>query len=280
MPKRLSVITSPFEELHQSSLDPPFATTSHATRTSHISPHSVRSPSPSPSSMTSSRTAVATSDDGSPYAPASERSFSSATLVSTPIKNKSPKSEPEVKRAPDPFSPATPSPLSPSLFSKSPASPSEPFSPPASYRPPQPHSHPPHDRPLPPSEVFSRTSPPLLLPHLDAHLDNLPPAPFTHPSNDTVFPPFSTLAEGIAAPGGAIKDQLWNLVGKRKVQFAALKSGSVFDTVAGWGIGVEGSNLLSSMYSLEGAYGAVQVVALVLTSIGEYRAGLHMCGLG
>jgi hypothetical protein len=90
--------------------------------------------------------------------------------------------------------------------------------------------------------------------------------------------------------GLKLNDYLWNLVRKKKDRWGILKPSSLADTITGWSLGAEGSSVVSSLYSLEGgepsrsayrkvgrylitsfsasvAYGAVQIMALVLTSV-------------
>ena len=201
----------------------------------------------------------------------------------------------------------------------------------------------PQYNPLPPAEVFSRSSLPLSIPHLDQYLASLVPPDFPplrgagvdgKAVGSGLFPPFDLLAtkdglggEAVAVPGEWIRRGTWNLgefcfVLGADMAWRSLtlfesefpKSASSGSSMLGHGrsrcsirsptgrleqryvcfarLGIscylphvvdqdpypsldpppQGSNFMSSLYSLEGAYGAVQVLALVLGSVGERQA--------
>ncbi|KAG7099182.1 hypothetical protein E1B28_001051 [Marasmius oreades] len=120
--------------------------------------------------------------------------------------------------------------------------------------------------PISPTELFSRKAPPLYLPKLDSYLESLPQPPFNNVKTNReaeMFPPMDRLVES----GYSVEELEAN---SRVAPFWRNKKtllGSAVNVV----LGITGSSMLASFYSLQGVVNTVQVFALILSTIVPFK---------
>lgn len=115
--------------------------------------------------------------------------------------------------------------------------------------------------------VFARTAPPLHLPRLDGYLSTLPTPSFSRGSEnkETMFPPMDQLArtglslENLEANGSSAP--LWR------------NRTTILSSSVNWLLGLMGSSVLASFYSLQGVSNTVQIFALILSTIVPHAGG-------
>ncbi|THH34000.1 hypothetical protein EUX98_g138 [Antrodiella citrinella] len=114
--------------------------------------------------------------------------------------------------------------------------------------------------PIPASVIFSRSAAPLYLSHLDNFIATLPAPSFPIlEKKGAMFPPMDRLA----ATGKTLED----LENNNQVAPYWRNRTSIFGTLTGWVLGITGSSLVASFYSLHGLFDTIQIFALILNTI-------------
>ncbi|KAG8849341.1 hypothetical protein FRB96_000877 [Tulasnella sp. 330] len=148
-----------------------------------------------------------------------------------------------------------------------------------------PHRH--HSNSPPPveaTELFSYRAAALSLPELDRYIEELPEPQFSQPKDQAKG--VSSIIEGMSHHGPVDEGRQNKLTPKKfppldlldganimdlrnnsSVPPAWRDRNSLFSVVTGWVLGLTGSSMIATFYSLQGVYDSIQVFALVLTSI-------------
>ncbi|KAJ7630901.1 hypothetical protein FB45DRAFT_833713 [Roridomyces roridus] len=112
--------------------------------------------------------------------------------------------------------------------------------------------------PIPATVVFARNAPPLYLPKLDAYLSKITPPSFSG-KEPTMFPPMERLAQS----GSTIEDLEYNF----KIAPWYRNRDTILGSALSLVLGVTGSSAVTTFYSLQGFNNAVQVFALILSTL-------------
>ncbi|KAL0581635.1 hypothetical protein V5O48_000451 [Marasmius crinis-equi] len=117
-------------------------------------------------------------------------------------------------------------------------------------------------KPIPATELFSRKASPLYLPKLDSHLASLPKPTFNGTKSTKqagMFPPMDKLADS----GFTIEELEAN---SRVAPFWRNKQ-TLMGSAVSLVLGITGSSMLATFYSLQGVANTVQIFALILSTL-------------
>ncbi|KAG9029422.1 hypothetical protein FRB95_005315 [Tulasnella sp. JGI-2019a] len=148
------------------------------------------------------------------------------------------------------------------------------------------HRHRPSSKPpVETTELFSHRAAALSLPELDRYMEGLPSTQFSHPIQTP--PSVSSIISRISQHDPPIEDHRQNKPPPKRFPPLDLLDGAsisnlrdnsglpptwrdrntLFSVVTGWVLGLTGSSMIATFYSLQGVYDSIQVFALILTSI-------------
>uniref|UniRef100_A0A0W0F5N8 T6SS Phospholipase effector Tle1-like catalytic domain-containing protein n=1 Tax=Moniliophthora roreri TaxID=221103 RepID=A0A0W0F5N8_MONRR len=117
-------------------------------------------------------------------------------------------------------------------------------------------------KPIPVAELFSRSAPPLHLPKLDAYLETLPKLQFNYPRHSTDSPMFPPM-DRLAASGYTLEE----LESNSRVASWWRDRKTLLGSAVNLVLGLTGSSVLATFYSLQGISNTVQVFALILSTL-------------
>ncbi|KAF9270191.1 hypothetical protein L218DRAFT_849990 [Marasmius fiardii PR-910] len=121
-------------------------------------------------------------------------------------------------------------------------------------------------KPISPTELFSRRAPPLYLPKLDSYLETLPEPSFNNVKTSNgarMFLPMDRLADS----GHSIEE----LEANSRVAPFWRNEKTILGSLVNIVLGITGSSMLASFYSLQGVANTVQIFALILSTIVPYK---------
>ncbi|KZT02648.1 uncharacterized protein LAESUDRAFT_729889 [Laetiporus sulphureus 93-53] len=125
--------------------------------------------------------------------------------------------------------------------------------------------------PVPVSTIFARKAAPLYLPKVDDYISSIPAAAFpliqkeedAKGTSASMFPPMDRLA----ATGKTLADLEHNSV----IAPGWRNCSSILASLTSIALGVTGSSLLASFYSVQGLFDTVQIFALILSTLVSHR---------